>query len=293
MNRFQAEFKNWEEWHDISCSVSVFSALIEYTFRKENLPIAEMESFPPATNAIFKVGDYVIKIFFLQDGIEMQSEKFSMERAEALGIFVPKLIACGVVEDKYRFYYMITEHISAEPFQDAVEHMTNQQKWEIGRQLRDITDKLNVPCDSFNNVDVILDEDRSERWGNYSEDFKQERFGYVRACDFGERVYVHGDMNGNNVLVTEDGKLCIIDFAEAVLAPEIYEHALIATELFQFDPWLLEGYFGKYSRTELAKQITDGLLIHDFGGDVVRRQVGQMENFHSIADLREQIRKKL
>lgn len=128
MNQFQEEIRDWNQWHSFSCSVPVFAFLIEKILKKENLSQGEIVSFPPATNAVFRVE-----------------------------IYVPKVIASGVIEDKYRFFYMITEYIQAETFREAVNHMTVREKREIVSQLREITDRWNVPCEPFNSVDVILE----------------------------------------------------------------------------------------------------------------------------------------
>jgi len=298
MNLFKEEIGNWQDWSNISQSLSAFSALINFILQKENLPPAKLENLPPATNAVFKSGDFVIKIFVPTEGgmdqaTEIQTELFSMQRANRLGIHSPKLIAHGFVEDKYRFAYMIMEYVHGTGFGAAMKSMAHIEKLEAAKQLRKITDIMNIPCPRFNAIDTIADEDRSERWSIYPDEFRLERLSYINSHDYGEKVYVHGDLNSNNVIITDDGKLCIIDFADAVLAPKVYEDAYIAAELFKFDSVLLRGYFGDYSKEELVEIITDGLLIHDFGGDVVRKYLAKPEEVHCIHDLRRLIYEKL
>jgi len=66
-------------------------------------------------DAIFKCGDYVIRILappesgrdFSQD---LHTESFSMKRAGDLSVSTPKLIANGIIDDKYRFAYLITDY---------------------------------------------------------------------------------------------------------------------------------------------------------------------------------------
>ena len=76
--------------------------------------------------------------------------------------------------------------------------------------------------------------------------------------------------NGDNILINSNGKISIIDFAESVQAPKVYEDALIAIELFNFDKSLLVGYFGGCNSDTIAQTCFDGLLIHDFGGDIIK-----------------------
>lgn len=98
---------------------------------------------------------------------------------------------------------------------------------------------------------------------------------------------------GNNILLDADGRLWLIDFAEAVLAPVWYEQALIAVELFGFDKALLRGYFGNYEPHSLAKLCLDGLLLHDFGGDLVARHIGDPHEFGAIGNLYRRILARL
>ena len=63
MNLFKERIENWQDWENVFCSVAAFTPLIEQIFRLENLPFAGVENLKPGTNAVFKVGGYVIKIF--------------------------------------------------------------------------------------------------------------------------------------------------------------------------------------------------------------------------------------
>ena len=68
MNLFKEEIGNWQDWSNVSQSLFAFSALTNFIFQKENLPLAKLENLPPATNAVFKSGDFVIKIYVPREG---------------------------------------------------------------------------------------------------------------------------------------------------------------------------------------------------------------------------------
>ena len=117
MNVFTAKINNWDDWGRIFQSIPTFSPLVEYILQKENLPPAEIENLTPGTNAVFRVGKYVIKIFApaesgIDQTLDLHTELFSTRRANELGVAAPKLITDGYVDDKYRFGYMITEYIN-------------------------------------------------------------------------------------------------------------------------------------------------------------------------------------
>ncbi|MDR0450292.1 MAG: aminoglycoside phosphotransferase family protein, partial [Treponema sp.] len=274
------------------------SPLVTFIFEKEGLPFSEMKLLTPGTNAVFKVGANVVKIFApiesgMDQTLDLQTELFAIRRVGKLGVSVPKLIAQGAVEDKYRFSYIITEYIKGVAFSEKVRTMTDAEKTKFGRKLRVLTDRMNTPCEAFNNIDVINDKDRSRRWDKYTEKFREERIGYIRSRGFGEKVFVHGDLCGDNILFSPDGGLSIIDFADAVLAPKIYEQSFAAVELFDFDRAFLRGYFENCPPEELIELCFDGLLIHDFGGDIVDNHIGRSCEIDSLGKLKEMLRQKI
>jgi len=294
---FKEQITNWQEWGDIFQSIPAFMPLIEYIFRIENIPFERVENLTPGTNAVFKVGNFVIKIFAPEESgidqtLDLQTELFSTKRAIKLGISTPKFIANGVVKDKYHFAYLITEHINGVELNAAINKMTDNEKFAVGRKLRDICDKMNTPCKPFNGIDVINDKGRYRRWDIYSESFKEERLAYIKSYNYGNNIFVHGDLCLDNILLTPDGELYIIDFADAVLAPVIYEHALLAYE-FNFDSALTQGYFYDYSTNDFIDMCFNGLLIHDFGGDIVTAHFGEPNIFHTLNDLKMAMKQKI
>ena len=151
---------------------------------------------------------------------------------------------------------------------------------------------MNTPCQPFNGIDVLNDEGRFRSWDDYPEQFKAERLAYIKTHDFGEKVFVHGDLCLDNILLSPAGELYIIDFADAVLAPIIYEHALMAFA-FEFDPALIQGYFGDYTLGRFADMCVDGLLIHDFGGDIIRDYLENISGIDNLRDLRKLLIQKI
>lgn len=293
-NLFTHEINGWDSWRKIYQSISVFEPLIKHIFEKEKLPFSRIEHCTPGTNAIFKIGDYILKIIAPMEAGTDSSEEFNAEvfannRVASLGVPVPNIIAFGNIEDKYRFSYIVMEYIEGKEFNKVTKHLTCEEKVETGRKLRILTDIFNKPCKPFNKVDVLYDLNRQKRWEKYPESFKRERLNYINSHNFGEKVFVHGDLNGDNILLTHDKKLYIIDFADAVLAPISYEHALIVCELFQFDKAYLKGYFGNYEIDELVEICFNGILIHDFGGDIVRERIGEINEFTNLEVLRKKL----
>ncbi|MDR0294351.1 MAG: aminoglycoside phosphotransferase family protein [Oscillospiraceae bacterium] len=298
MTVFSERIGGWDDWGGVFRSVPAFAPLVESILRREGLPPARIENLAPGTNAVFRAGDYAVKVYApAESGMDRtdgpQTELFAVRRAGTLGVSAPKLIAGGFVEDRYRFAYMIMEYIDGVAFTEAVKTMSGAEKTEFGRKLRAITDRMNTPCERFNTADPLDGGDRDRRWEPYPGRFRAERLSRVQSRDYGEKVFVHGDLCGDNILLTPGGGLCLIDFADAALAPVEYEHALVAVELFGLDPALLRGYFGDYSVAGLTEVCFGGLLIHEFGGGVVASRVGRPDTFQTLGDLRERLRERI
>ena len=292
---FTRNISNWDDWGKVYQDIAAWRPLIRHIYAREHLPFTEITYLTPGSNAVFHVGDTVVKIFAPREsGIDsttdVETEAFAMRRATVLGLSVPKCIVCDTLEDKYRFSYMIMEYVPGKEFTEIAGGLSREEKIALGRNLRRVLDKMNTPCESFNGIDVVHDKGRYKRWEKYATAFQSERISYIRSRSYGEEVFVHGDLCGDNILFGENGEMVIIDFADAVLAPVIYEHAHIACELFEFDRDYLTGFFGAYDIEWLTNLCFEGLLLHDFGGDIIKTHIAEPDEIPTLDVLKERIK---
>lgn len=290
VNVFHAPIQNWQDWSQIFQSIEIFAPLIQEIFKNEHLTYTTIEKLEPGTNAVFKVGKYIIKIFVpIESGVDTYkdylAEKAGIEWAKERQVNAPQLITIGEIKDKYLFRYIILLHIESKSLASVLKNCKNKDKVDISRKLRCETDKLNVSCDILSPLDLIERELNNPRWKKFNETFYLNRQNYLRSKVLNKVGYVHGDLNGDNVLMTDE-QLYIIDFADGLIAPMEYEWALVMLELFHFDPYCLEGYFGKKSKEEYIDICLEGLLIHDYGADVFIEYLKDVDHIHTIEDLR-------
>ena len=289
---FTTVIDGWDTWCKIFHSVEVWEPLINFILAKENLPVSKIENLHPGSNAVFKSRDYVVKIFappelgFYGD-TNYKTEKFALDFAYSHGVPVPKLVACGEINDKYDFPFMVMDYIDGVDFNVYSEKFTDDEKFEFGKRLRKITDAMNKPCEDFNGIDVIHNSDRDKRWKKFSARFKTERLEYLYSHDFGEKVFVHGDLCYDNFVIDKKGDIYILDFADAVMAPVCYEYALVSC-LFHFDEAYLRGYFGEYKTDEIVDICFDGILIHEFGMEIIM-DFAKVEEIDCLNDLRDKL----
>jgi len=301
MSLFTKHINNWDDWCE-SRTVEAFSLLVERIFQNENLPFTALESVNPGTNAVFKVGGYAIKIFVPMDfgndklwsyGTDVNVELFGMKWAEMQNVPAPRLIAEGMIEDKYHFRYMIMDFMPGKLLSEIEDDLSYDDKLTIGRKLRVITDRLNRPCENFTPIDVMGYATEHNEWRDegFPESFVADVQKYLANFQISEKVYCHGDMHCDNVIIDENLDICIIDFADAMYAPVEYEHVYVASCFCEFSRPYLEGYFGdNYTVKHILDLCMTWLPIHAWGHSTLPANIGPAKDITSFDVMQEKLR---
>jgi thiamine kinase-like enzyme len=115
--------------------------------------------------------------------------------------------------------------------------MSDDDKFEFGKKLRVICDKMNVPCEKFNELNFLYEAKTNETWSVFPESFQEERLEYLNSLSLSDfqLVYTHGDINPDNIIIDNKKDAWLIDFADAMLALIECEYALIASQIFCFE----------------------------------------------------------
>ncbi len=295
---FQPVIENWKTWGEIFCSISAFFPLIREIFQKEKLVLGEIQNLTPGTNAVFRCGNYVIKIYApAESGLDC-SRDFYMEKtllhfAAKLGIAAPNYITSGEFCDKYRFPYLIMDYAEGTEGGTWLKNCTVRQKKAAVRQLKKLLERLHQPaCElpPFPAADIKRRALENPRLQQLSAPLAEEIKRRIGAVAMDNLVLVHGDITGENVLVTPDGKPMLIDFADACIAPSCYELPPLLIELFRFEPQLVREWIGSTDFEPFLDQFIDGLALHDFGPDLIQtfldRQGIPVSAIHTLRDLR-------
>lgn len=272
---FHETIENWNDWGRVFQSIPAFSPLVREIYRRENLPWEPLQSLTPGTNAVFRVGNTVAKVFFPKESGLDPFPDFHNESAVCgwlteKSIPTPRLLAQGKLRDKYEFHYIITEYCQGTEAGDWLQTAPPPRKAAFVRQLKDILCKLNIPADGLiAPVDLLKRAAENPRLSELPAALAEDLRNRARSLDLSQKVLVHGDLTGENLLVDEQGTVMVIDCADACLAPAWYELGPVVFELFRCDPVLLRAFAGN-SRETLVERTLDAVSLHDFGADLLR-----------------------
>ena len=271
---FKHELNGWESWKKIITSCEVFAPMIYSIFGKEGLPINTLKNFPIATNAVFRVDNYVIKIYAPDEtGVNDtdNTEPIVYEYAYDLGLPVPKIMARGVYHDKYLFEYIIMEYVKGIPFDRACMTASIQEKQYYIRQLREILYQFNKPVyNLIPKMDLIGRAINNERWNGLSDSLVSELISRAQTLSYENLVLAHGDLSSSNLIIDSNNKLWVIDFGEAQLAPPYYELVSIIFILFKWDKILVKEFAAECDSEVFISRLIDVIAIHDFAGDILK-----------------------
>ena len=254
-------------WEKCIKSGLAFIHLIHYIYKKNNIKLGEISSTPETSNAVFRIGDTIIKIFYpseirLTDAGEYTTELKAMEFCKNAGVYTPNVICTGTVYDKlYSFPYIVMTYINGIESDKAISGYNHSEKVEYALKLKEISDKIHVPTsidipryDDPNKIDHAL-------WKNMPESFREDRMLYISNTEFPEPVFVHGDFGGRNIIIDKKNRLHLLDFAESLIAPVQFFDLPIQGR----DPIILKTYFGEYENDEFYHRVTLSYLLNWFG----------------------------
>lgn len=272
---FQETVKNWEDWGRVFQSKEAFAPLAREIFRREGLPFAPLTGLTPGTNGVFRSGPYVVKIFFPKEAgpdprPDFENEAAVCGRLAQQGVPTPALTAQGVIEDAYTFYYLITRFFPGKEAGPWLASASTKEQAAFVGQLKSLLAKLNQPAEGLiPPVDLLKRAVENPRLQALPPNLREEMAQRAKGLDLRPSVLVHGDLTGENLLVDAEGKLTLIDCADACLAPAFYELAPIVFELFQCREGLLRLFAGE-DKENFVEQVLDAVCLHDFGAHMLR-----------------------
>jgi hypothetical protein len=203
--------------------------LIKYIYETNRIKLGEVSATPQSSDAVFFVGDTVIKIFQppetdFSNPNEYNIESEAMMFCKSLGVLTPDIICTGTVyDDLYTFNYNVMNYIDGIDEGEAVSGYNNSEKIEHALKLKEISGKIHIPTDiNIPRYDDLCKMDH-HLWNIMPESFREDRKIYLSNVKFPEPVFSQGDFGGDNMIIDKYKNIYLIDFAESMLAPYYYD----------------------------------------------------------------------
>ncbi len=297
---FKKDIIDWNSWGSVFQSIDDFKKLIQEIFIRENLKgYDKIYNLTPGTNAVFKVGNYVVKIFAPKESgantdEDYNAEMDAMERAIEKGINTPNIVAAGSIQDKYMFKYFIMDYLDAKEAGNILNGYSYNQKVNFAQKLKENLNKLNTTPQNYNNSDFIKERAiNNERWNQFLLSIRLQISDILSDYDLSQCVYVHGDITADNVMIDKHDNLFIIDFADSTIAPAEYEYPPIIFDLFNFDVELIHAFIKDMDYNIFIDKLFISILLHDFGANFVEsiyrkytnKDISELENIYEIKRL--------
>lgn len=294
---FNKDIIDWNSWGEVFQSIEDFRELIKAIFIKEKLTgYEDIWNLTPGTNAVFRVGNYVAKIFVPKESgydsekdynVELEAMNMAIEK----GINTPKVIVASSIKDKYLFRYIIMEYLNGKEASKVLNAYSYDKKMDFVDRLKVNLNKLN--SEQIENIDssFIIDKAiNNKRWDKCSTEVKNQIIALLRNYKVDKCVYVHGDIIADNVMINEKRELFIIDFADSTIAPIEYEWPPIIFELFYFDKDMTKRFMGDMNYDEFIEKLFMAILLHEFGVNFVEsiyekymgKDISHLKDIHEI-----------
>lgn len=270
-NVFLEEIKDWDSWGKIFQSIPAFEKLVKKIFEKEGLSFGEISHLTAGSNAVFKVDNFVVKIFApVESGVNTEidytCEILGMNRAMSLDINIPNIIASSSIVDKYLFRYIIMDHIKGSEAGGVIKKYSSNEKIDFVAQLKVNIHKMNtIITEEYPAADIKTQVLTNTRWNIFDNQVVVQIKALIDNYGINHKVYVHGDITGDNVMIDEKGKIYIIDFADGTIAPKEYEYPPIIFDLLDFDKIMINEFIGKQNVVEFTEKCFYGILMHEYG----------------------------
>ena len=292
MYLFEPTITTLDEWAAVFQNAEAFTPLVRHILDRHGFPQTAIENTTPGSHAVFRAGEYIVKIFAPDTfgwpcESDFLTEIAAMQYANRLGISVPELVAHGRIEDRYPVRYLVQRFIHGTEF--GKKELSPDEQYAVGKQLREICMRMNRPCAPFNDYDFLEGARECPKWERFPESFRRERLEFLRTYFREDAVYVHGDIHIDNAVCGEDGRVWILDFADSITAPAEYEYAALFPGLFRLKKAYFDGFYGEgqWTAETVAEVLVRGLCIHKFGANIIGELAGDCTDVVSLAALKQ------
>lgn len=269
----------WDNWGSFMCDAELFAPLVSEALAAHGLPLSPVEAGYPGTHAVFRAGDYVVKIYAPLDISDEYAERRCYRAARGMPR-IPKFYGEGVLQaGGYDWPYIITQYMPGKAIREIWASMGARERADamiaLGTWAK-AYHSLPDPFDAFSplSADGFLRGSRAmaERTAAALGDFGAAALSNLNDLFSREKpVLVHADLTEDHLLISGD-KYAVIDLADSRMSVEPVEWICVWFELTRRDP---EAFFtflrasGRNWDARARMDMMSAALLHGFGANIL------------------------
>lgn len=269
----------WDNWGTLMCDVALFSPLVSEALAAHCLPLAPIEAGYPGTHAVFRAGNFVVKLYAPLDISDEYAERRCYRAARGIPL-IPKLYGEGVLHaGGYDWPYIILEHMAGTAVRDIWATMGAHARTEAMRALGTWAKAYHALPDPFSPASPLSTKGfvNNRRATATQTAVKLGHFGEMALHNFDalcarERpVLIHGDLTEDHLLI-RNGKYAVIDLADSMMCFPQAEWICVWFELTRRDPDPFYAFLeasGRNWTVQARKDMMTAALLHRFGANIL------------------------
>lgn len=265
-----------KDWGAVFQNAALFLPVVRAVYAREGLgEPPPLRNLTPGTNAVFRCGERVVKLFAPEGTAFYAPDDFAVEcamlcHAAEKGVAAPAPRGQGMVEAYgYAFNYLVMDYVAGTEAGDMLPALAPAEKYVFALKMRALLEKLHRPCVELPEVDLARRALENPRLTLLPEGIAGELRARASILRWGPNVAVHGDVTGENVLIMPDGSPCLIDFADSVAGPALYELPALIFELFRCDREMVRAFAGDEPLETFVDALLDGFSFHLFSPGII------------------------
>lgn len=259
----QRTLNNLADWKDFIKSENIVEDLVNLILEQCDISVNNVKKIDLGTNAVFDLGNYILKIYAVNENSNSKSDCIREIILSKLLIsshyHVPTIIKTGYIDDRYNIYYNVMEKFNdLVPVCNILANPNSLNYMEFLKKLHLLIKCINSLQVNLNIVNLYSKSIMGELSRN--NEYVQYVNRYLTNNHFKFGI-VHGDLSETNIYYNNKGEIIILDFEDWMYAPFIVEYPTICFELLK-TPYIIHDYFANIPKSDLIEMLTAGILLH-------------------------------
>lgn len=286
----QKKLIDLDDWKDFIAENSAIDEIAKNILKECAISPQKFERINVGTNAIFDLGDTILKIYASYEEtqhawLDCRREIILSNLLKNAPFCVPSIIRTGYICDRYKMYYNILKKFNG--LHSFFSGKYNSDLPEYNTYIKG----LHKVIQYINNIPINIHTAQfySKPIRNFDKN-NDEYSQYLRNY-FSNNIFnlgvVHGDLSETNIYLDYKENIVVLDFEDWMYAPTIVEYPTICFELLK-TPQNIQAFFNYTSLNNFIEMLIAGVLLHNESNRFLKNislQMGKSNKFLTISDL--------